>query len=86
MMGSLDARYNLGVEDYNAGNHHRALKHWIIPARAGHETSLNGVKKGFLKGLVTKDEYANALREYQKIQDEMKSDAREKAEASGMFR
>ena len=86
VMGSLDARYNLGVEDYNAGNHQRAMKHFIISSKAGHETALEGVKKGFLKGLVTKDEYASTLRAYQKIQDEMKSDAREKAAASDSFR
>ena len=34
-----------------------------------------------MHGDVTKDEYANTLREYQKSQDEMKSDARDKAVA-----
>ena len=34
-----------------------------------------------MKGFVTKDEYANTLREYQKSQDDMKSDARDKARA-----
>ena len=34
-----------------------------------------------MDGYVTKEEYANTLREYQKSQDEMKSDARDKAKA-----
>ena len=39
------------------------------------------VKHGFMNGHVTKEQYANTLREYQKSQDEMKSDARDKAQA-----
>jgi len=86
IMGNLQARVNVGSAEGKAGNHHRGMKHYIIAAKAGDEETLEGVKKGFLAGLVTKDEYASTLRAYQKIQDEMKSDAREKAEASGMFR
>ena len=63
------------------GNHYRANKHLLISARAGDTSSLNMVKRGFMHGHVTKEEYANALREYQKSQDEMKSDARDKAQA-----
>ena len=36
-----------------------------------------------MNGIVTKEEYANTLRAYQKIQDEMKSDQRDKAEEEG---
>ena len=85
MMGDKDARHNLGVEDYNAGNYQRAMKHFIIAANTGYKRSLDAVKQGFTKGTVTKDEYANTLRAYQKIK-EMKSDERDKAAASGMFR
>jgi len=53
----------------------------MMAARAGMKESLDRVKNGFMKGLVTKDEYANTLRAYQKRQDEMKSDERDKAEA-----
>ena len=82
MNGHVDARHNLGGLEYNAGNHHRAFKHLLISARAGDKMSLDTVKGGYTKGLVTKEEYANTLREYQKSQDEMKSDAREKALAA----
>ena len=58
------------------GTHHRAMKHYVISARAGCKDSLDSVKKGYMAGHVTKEEYANTLREYQKSQDEMKSDAR----------
>ena len=37
------------------------------------------IKQGFMGGVVTKDEYANTLRAYQKSKDEMKSEARDKA-------
>jgi len=86
MGGDIDARYYLGREDYRTGNHQRAMKHWIISAKAGHKESLEIVKKGFMKGLVTKDEYANTLRAYHERQKEMKSDQRDKAVASGLFR
>ena len=79
MSGDVDARHNLGCMEGRAGNHNRAMKHFILSARAGDKDSLNRVKQGFMRGHVTKDEYANTLRAYQKIQDEMKSDARDKA-------
>ena len=60
-----------------AGNHERAKKHFLLAARAGHPGSLDSIKRGFVNGLVTKDEYASTLRTYQKITDEMKSDTRE---------
>jgi len=86
MMGDKDARHNLGVEDYNAGNYQRAMKHFIIAAKTGYKRSLDAVKQGFTKGTVAKDEYAITLRAYQKVIEEMKSDERDKAAASGMFR
>ena len=47
-------------------------------ARDKGQTSLNYVKTGFMKGWVTKEEYAQALRAYHDL--EMKSEARDKAE------
>ena len=67
--------------EVQAGNHQRAMKHMIISARAGHKPSLANVKKGFIAGIVTKDEYESTLRAYQKQLDEMKSDTREEAAA-----
>ena len=64
-----------------AGNPHRATKHFILAARAGHEEALGRVKQGFMGGIVGKDEYANTLRAYQKSKDETKSEARDKAAA-----
>ena len=81
MKGSVNARHNLGIHEYNAGNHHRAFKHFILSARAGYKKSLDTVKVGYTEDMVTKDEYANALRAYQQRHDEMKSDGRDKVEA-----
>ena len=82
MNGSIKARHNLGANEYDAGNCHRAFKHFIIAASAGNKPSLDAVKEGYMHGLVTKEEYANTLREYQKSQDEMTSEARDKALAA----
>ena len=80
MNGSVHARHNLACAEGQAGNPQRAYKHSLIGARAGYKNSLDAVKTGFKHGFVTKDEYAQALRAYQKWQDEVRSDARDKAE------
>jgi len=85
MGGNVSARYNLGLIEGRVGNFERAMKHLILAARAGHEDSFDMVKEGFQNGLVIKDEFTSTLRAHQKIQDEMKSDMRDKAAASGMF-
>ena len=79
--GSARARYNIGCIEEQAGNPHRSMKHFILGAMAGHKPSLDAVKDGYKHGHITKDEYANTLRAHQKSQDEMKSEARDKAEA-----
>ena len=47
-----------------------------------HTNALDAVKQGFMAGYVTKEDYGASLRAYQKRTDEMKSDARDKAQAS----
>ena len=79
MKGHITARHNLGMMEGQAGNNQRAYKHLVIAARAGNKLSLDRVKKGYMHGQVTKEEYANTLREYQKSQVEMTSKARDKA-------
>ena len=81
MMGDVKARYNLGALEAQAGNRHREMKHFILAARAGYKQSLDVVKDGYKHGFITKDEYANTLRAYQNSQNEMQSDARDKARA-----
>ena len=81
MNGLVQARHNLGCAEGQTGNLHRAMKHFILSARTGYKLSLDKVKEGFMLGYVTKDEYADTLRAYQRAQDEMKSEKREKARA-----
>ena len=79
MNGHVLARHNLGCLETLAGNYQRAFKHFILAASAGYKPSLDFVKEGYMHGLVTKEEYANTLREHQKSKDETASDARDKA-------
>ena len=81
LKGDLEARYNLGCVEGQAGNEHRAYKHYIIAAKSGYTPSLDRVKKGFMDGDVTKDEYESTLRAYHERQTEMKSDMRDDAAA-----
>jgi len=82
MGGHIMARNNLGCLEARAGNLQRAMKHWMISANAGDEESLDPVKQGFKRGLVTKDDFANTLRSYHERQKEMKSEMRDKAAAA----
>ena len=67
------------LTEAHAGNHQRAAKHFILAASAGNEESVDSVKYGYMKGYLTKEQYANTLRAYQNSQDKMKSDRRDKA-------
>ena len=73
------------TNENEAGNIHRAIKHFLIAARFGNKVSLDVVKQGFMRGLVTKDEYEQTLRSYHKCLDETKSNMRDKAAASDIF-
>lgn len=77
--GSICSRSVIGNIEGCAGNEDRAKRHILVGARAGDKKSLDLAKEGYKHGLITKDEYANTLRAYQKRHDEMKSDNREKA-------
>jgi TPR repeat protein len=77
--GNVSARNNLGATEGYAGNEQRAYRHFMIAAKAGDKECLDKVRKGFERGAVTKDDYAEALREYQKIHEETKSEMRDEA-------
>jgi len=81
MMGYVPARHNLGCLEGQADNDHRAFKHYILAARSGFKLSLDSVRTGYMDGFVTKDEYASTLRAYQESTGDMKSSARDIAEA-----
>ena len=79
MRGDIDAMYNLGAVEFNAGNMGRALKHFMIAAGSGYTASLENIKKMFMNGFATKDDYTKALRLYQASLVEIKSPERDQA-------
>jgi len=80
--GDTNARYNLGVNEENAGNIDRALKHFMIAVGGGHSNSLNKIKELYLNGHATKEDYTRVLRLYQEYLGEIKSVQRDKAAAA----
>ena len=82
MGGDQNARYNLGSAEGRAGNHGRAIKHFMIAVRSGDNVTLKQkIKQLYSKGYAAKDDYAKALKAYQAYLSEIKSDDRDKAAA-----
>jgi len=79
MCGVVEARHNLGIEEYEAGNVDRALKHYMIAVKCGFKISLKGIKELYMEGHATKDDYTNALQSYQSYLDDIKSNQRDEA-------
>lgn len=52
MGGFEPSRHNLGILEKNAGNMHRAMKHFLIAAGGGYDLLLELVKQGYLDGVV----------------------------------
>jgi len=71
------ARGLLGFLEMENGRFERAAKHFIIAANLGDEESLQEVKDLFMRGIVSKEEYAAALRAHQAAVDAAKSPERE---------
>ena len=81
MSGVVEARNNLGFLEVGAGNGNRALKHWNIAVEGGNENSLENIKRLYMKGDATKEDYATALGKYQEYVDEIRSPQRDEAAA-----
>jgi len=79
MRGDAAARYNLALDEGNAGNWERALKHFMIAVGCGHVKSLKLVKSMYSDRHATKDDYTKALQSYQKYLGEIKSSQRDEA-------
>ena len=65
----------------NHGRFDRAVKHYIIAVTLGCDISLQRFKDFFVQGIVSKEQYAAALRAHQAAVDETKSAEREVGEA-----
>ncbi len=83
--GHPDARSLLGSHEIENGRFDRAAKHYIIAANLGEDGSLDVIKDFFVAGIVSKEDYAAALRGYQSAVDATKSAEREEAEAEAFF-
>ncbi|EJK59613.1 hypothetical protein THAOC_20134, partial [Thalassiosira oceanica] len=73
MQGHVLARANLGWLERKKGNDDRAVRHYLISAKMGHERSVESIKDAFMAGIATKVQYAEALKGYQDAVEEMKS-------------
>ena len=82
MRGSAAARHSLGVLEKNGGNIGRAIKHYVIAVGGGDNLSMKQIQQLFMLGYVSKDEYTEALRAYQKYLAEVKSSQRDEAAAA----
>jgi hypothetical protein len=78
--GHPHARFNLALEDSRNGSDDRAAKHLVIAAKLGLDVALEGLKKGFMDGYASKEDYEAALRGHQSAVDATKSAQREEAE------
>ena len=79
MQGHVESRCNLGTTEKHKGNHDSAVRHLLISAKMGDNFSLEMIKKMFMRGLATKEQYAEALKGYQDASEEMKSHDRDEA-------
>ena len=80
--GNVQARHNLGIDEEDAGNFDRAIKHYIIAAGGGHNKSLNIIKELYSDGHATKEDYTKALQLFQEYLGEIKSRQRDEAAAA----
>eukprot|EP00984_Skeletonema_dohrnii_P025339 scaffold14465_cov77-Skeletonema_dohrnii-CCMP3373.AAC.1 len=76
------ARFNLGSIEWYSGSKERAMKHYIIAANHGHDKSVGKLKQGYLRGLVSKEDFAAALRAHQAAVDATKSPQRQREAAA----
>ena len=80
--GHPEARYKLGYHEWESKRKDRAVKHWIIAAHLGHSRSIEILKVCYKGGLVTKEDFAAALRAQHAAVSAMKSPQREMAKAA----
>eukprot|EP00985_Skeletonema_marinoi_P001746 scaffold698_cov195-Skeletonema_marinoi.AAC.2 len=87
--GHAKARFQLACYEWINGRFDREVKHLIIAARLGCDYSIENLRTSYVDGLVSKEEFATALRAHQAAVDATKSPLREaaaKAEAAGEIR
>ena len=83
MRGHVDSRHFLVCFEGKKGNHDRAFRHFMISAKMGDKYSVESIKKMFMGGVATKEQYTQALKGYQEAFDGMKSHDRDEAKRLG---
>ena len=78
--GHPKARHNLACYEGRNDRIDRAVKHLIIAANLGYDDSIQELKKCYAHGLVSKEDFAAALRAHQAAVDATKSPQREAAQ------
>ena len=78
--GHPKARYDLGCAEWENGRRERAVKHFFIAAKLGCDHSIQALKRCYVGGDVSKEDFAAALRAHQAAVDATKSPQREVAE------
>jgi TPR repeat protein len=78
--GHPEARYNLAVTEWKNERFDRAVKHLIIAANLGYDDAIKILKQSYVRGHVSKEDFAAALRAHQAAVNATKSPQREKAE------
>jgi hypothetical protein len=73
------ARHYLGCHEANSDRIERAVKHFIIAANLGCDNSLKNLREYYERGLVTKENFAAALRAHQAAVQATRSPQREAA-------
>jgi TPR repeat protein len=76
--GHPQARQCLALYEEHNGNVERAVKHYIIAANLGYETSMKTLWKHYSLGNITKEDLNATLRAHQAAIDATKSEQREK--------
>ncbi|EJK77595.1 hypothetical protein THAOC_00564 [Thalassiosira oceanica] len=79
MQGHVVSRHNLGGCEGDKLNHDRAVRHFLISAKMGCKDSVETINRASMVGFATKEQYAEALKEYQDAAEEMKSPDRDEA-------
>ena len=78
--GHPSARYNLANHEGRNKKFDRAVQHWLIGANLGHDKSLQELKACYKDGVISKEDFASALRAHHDAVNAMKSPQREAAE------
>lgn len=81
--GNVFSRVALGEKEHEKGNLKKALQHWMIAARGGHEESWDKVRVlgSALPHLVSREDFNKTEQGYKQYCEEVKSDRREEVVA-----